>query len=107
MNVRLSAEERDAIKSRSRSAGLTMSDYIRKCALQSTNRPVIRTDAETLRKVYADLRKQGGLLNQIARELNTHHQPDQLETELSVALKSVSHAAEETARFLADARSSL
>lgn len=107
LNVRLTQEEHDAIRSRAESAGLGMSEYLRKRALQDDGRPIIRTDNEQLRSLYRNLRKAGGNLNQCARELNTHHRPERVIEELEDALAAVARASEEVSAFIADARNSI
>ena len=107
LNVRLTEAERAAIAQRAASAGLTISDYARKCALQDKDRPVIRTDAETLKKLYVNLRRAGANLNQCARELHTHHRPNQVEQELTIAFAALTHATTEISQFIADARNSI
>lgn len=107
LNIRLNESEHSAIARRSASAGLTISDYVRKCALQDQNRPIIRTDAETLKKLYANLRRAGSNLNQCARELNTRHNQNQVEEELSLVFASVAFAASDVSKFIADTRNSI
>lgn len=107
LNVRLTEAERAAIAKRAVSAGLTISDYARRCALQDQDRPVIRTDAELLKKLYANLRRAGVNLNQCTRELNTHHRPNQVEQELSLAFSALARASSDVSQFIADARRSI
>ena len=107
LNVRLSKEEHAAIVRRASGAGLTVSEYMRRSALQDADRPTIRTDAEKLQALYRNLRKAGGNLNQIARELNTRHRPAELETEMLIAFRSISRASDELSAFIRDARNSI
>lgn len=107
LNVRVSRDEHELITARAASAGLSVSDYVRKCALQDSGRPIIRTDAETLARLYANLRRAGGNLNQCAYELNKRHKPNEVEIELEQAFKAVAHASEDVSAFLADARNSI
>lgn len=107
LNVRLSPEEHAAIAWRASGAGLTVSEYIRRSALQDTDRPIIRTDAEKLQALYRNLRKAGGNLNQVARELNTHHRPAELEAEMLIAFRSISRASDELSAFIHAARNSI
>ena len=107
LNVRLTAEEHARIGQRASAAGLTVSEYMRRAALQDGDRPVIRTDAERLRAVYRNLRHAGANLNQCARELNTHHRPNRIEKELAIAFSSVATASDEVAAFIRDARNSI
>ena len=55
-------------------------------------------------KARADLRRAGGLLNQVARELNTRHRPNQVETALEHALRTVARASEDVSKLISDAR---
>lgn len=107
LNVRLSPEEHAAIARRASDAGLTVSEYIRRSALQDTDRPIIRTDAEKLQALYRNLRRAGGNLNQIARELNARHKPNEFESEILIAFRSISRASDELSAFIHDARNSI
>lgn len=107
LNVRLSAEEHADIVRRASGAGLTVSEYMRRSALQDTDRPIIRTDPERLQALYRNLRKAGGNLNQVARELNTHHRPAELEAEMLIAFRSISRASDELSAFIHAARNSI
>lgn len=104
LNIRISREEHREIRRRAQEAGMNASAFIRKRALSDDNRPVIRADARVLQTIYRDLRHAGGNLNQCARELNTHHRPNQIEEELSHAFKAVEQATELVAEFIADIR---
>lgn len=107
MEVRLTEAERSEIFRRAASAGATASDYMRKRALQDDGRPIIRTDAETLRRIYVNIKRAGGLLNQVARVLNTTRSPVDVEVELRAALGAVEASSIEVSEFLADARNSM
>lgn len=107
LNVRVAVGEHDVIAQRAASAGLSISDYMRRCALQDSSRPVIRTDAEALKKVYVNLRRAGANLNQCARELNTHHRPNHIEQELALAFSAIARASEDVSQFISDARNSI
>ena len=107
LNVRLSTEEHAAIARRASCAGLTVSEYMRRSALQDTDRPIIKTDAEKLQALYRNLRKAGGNLNQIARELNARHKPNELESEMLIAFRSIARASDELSAFIRDARNSI
>ena len=123
LNARLSPEEHAAIARRASGAGLTVSGYMRRSALLDTDRPIIRTDAEQLhldtdrpiirtdaeqlQALYRNLRKAGGNLNQIARELNTHHRPAELQAEMLIAFRSISRASDEVSAFISDARNGI
>ena len=107
LNIRLTAGEREAIRLRASQAGLSVSEYIRASALRDDSRPVIRTDAAALKKIYADLRRAGSNLNQCARELNTHHRPANVERELELAFCAIAKASEDVSAFIAETRKSI
>lgn len=107
MELRLTEAERGEIFRRATSAGATASDYMRNRALQDDDRPTIRTDAETLQRIYVNIKRAGGLLNQVARILNTTRSPVDVEVELRAALRAVEASSIEVSKFLADARNSL
>ena len=107
LNVRLTAEEHAHIGQCASAAGLTVSEYVRRAALNDGNRPIIRADAESLQALLRNLKRTGGSLNQCARELNTHHKPDRVENELAIAFSAVAAASDEVAAFIRDARNSI
>lgn len=107
MEVRLTEAERDEIFRRAASAGVTASEYVRRRALQDDGRPVIKIDAETLRRTYINFKRAGGLLNQVVRVLNTTRSPINVEIELRAALRAVEASSIEVSEFLADARNSI
>lgn len=107
MEVRLTEAERGEIFRRAASAGATASDYMRKRALQDDGRPVIRVDADTLRRTFVNIKRAGGLLNQVARVLNTTRSPIDVEVELRAAMRAVEASSIEVSEFLADARNSM
>lgn len=107
MEVRLTEAERDEIFRRAASVGVTASDYVRRRALQDDDSPVIRVDAEILQRTYMNIKRAGGLLNQVARVLNTTRSPVDVEIELRAALRAVEASSVEVSEFLADARNSL
>ena len=100
LNVRVAVGEHDAIAQRAASAGLSISDYMRRCALQDSSRPVIRADAEALKKVYVNLRGAGA-------NMNTHHRPNHIEQELALAFSAIARASEDVSQFISDARNSI
>lgn len=106
LGVRLSRAEHHAISQRAKAAGLSISEYVRiRCAADRTG-PTIVTDVEALRKIHVDLRRIGGNLNQVARELNTHHRPNDVENSLRMALSAVAQSSEDVSAFISDARRS-
>lgn len=107
LNVRLTKQEHATVLLRAKKAGLTASEYVRRAALQDTDRPIIRTDVDLLQDIYRNLRRAGSNLNQCARELNTHHKPNSIEDQLEHALELTAIASEEVAGFIKDARESI
>ena len=76
LKIRVSPEERDAVKATADEAGLTVSDYIR---MRLARQRVRQTAAE--RDVLTHLARIGSNINQIARWANTHaNQINALET---------------------------
>ena len=66
MLIRLSTDERTIIKERAASCAVTVSEYVRRCALE---RPLTaRIDIEAL----AELRRQGGLIKHLASGDSSH-----------------------------------
>ncbi len=74
LNLRVSVNERTAIHQLASENGLSTSEYIRKCILQNNDRPVIQTDVNTLKELYANQRRIGGLLNQLLKHANSRRQ---------------------------------
>lgn len=104
LNLRISAEERAAIERRASEAGISISAYLRRCALRDEGVPVIRIDSDTMKRIYLNLRKCGGNLNQCARELNSRHRPNQIEKELEIAFREVAKASQSVSKMIAAAR---
>ena len=107
LNIRLAESELASIKGRARSAGVSVSAYVRTRALNDRDRPIVRADSDTLKKLYRDLRHAGGNLNQCAHELNINHRPSQVEGRLADALEAVKAASDAVSDFLAETRSSI
>lgn len=107
LNLRISSEERAAIERRASETGVSVSAYLRRCALREEGSPVIRIDSETLKRIYVNLRRCGGNLNQCAREFNTRHRPDQIEKELEIAFREVAEASRSVSEMIAAARESV
>lgn len=106
--VRLSKEEKAVIANRARKLDLSMSEYVRRCALRNDSRPVVEVDASMLRQIHANLKRAGSNLNQISRWLNSHrNQPGQFEEPLVEALAETSQAASDVAAFIADVKKSI
>ena len=107
LNVRLSPGEQAAIERRARAEGMTISEFVRRNALQDVDRPVVRVDGQTLKLLYGNLRRAGGNLNQCSKELHVHHDPCRIERELKAAFRSVERASDELAGFISDIRKML
>lgn len=71
VHLRLTADEAARMRARSEASGLGLSAYIRRIAL-SGGAPAPVADASELRPLYAELRRCGSNVNQIARALNTY-----------------------------------
>jgi hypothetical protein len=105
LKIRLTSPESTTLKARARAAGLTRSEYIRRVAIKGRKLQPVSIDADSLRQIYAELRRQGGNINQIARELNTHHQLDSsVSRHIDSTLAQQERAALLLAELLSDAR---
>lgn len=104
LGVRLSQADRAAIKARADGAGLTVSEFVRRRCTEDRDGPVVKVDTAELKKTHADLRRAGGLLNQVARELNARHRPDRVEAALERSLEAVATASEDVSKLISDAR---
>lgn len=71
VHLRLTANEAARMRERAEASGLWLSAYIRRAAL-SGGVPAPAADARELRPLYAELRRCGSNVNQIARALNTY-----------------------------------
>lgn len=107
LGIRLSRAELAAINARAKASGHTVSDYVRIRCTEDRDGPRIVTDVDELRRLYVGLRKAGGNLNQVARELNSRHRPDEARGRLTEALEAVARASEDISRFISDARRSV
>lgn len=84
-----------------------VSEYVRRRSLSDHDGPTVVADVETLQAIYRLTRRTGGNLNQIARELNTRHRPDQIEEEIHDALSSARQASDDISAFIQAARDSV
>ena len=107
LNIRLEQAELDRIRHRAVQAGVSVSEYVRCRCLSEDERPCIIVDAEELRSLHVLLKRTGNNLNQVARELNTHHKPGLIENLMQTALLETANASEEVALFLAAVRQSI
>ena len=108
INVRLSQSDRKAIASAAKACGVSMSDFVRYRCLEDDDRPRIVVDTETLKSLYRDQRRIGGLLNQLLRHANTRRQdlPD-LAEQTSQALEQLGQTTEQISKLIEDARASI
>ena len=102
----MSEAEHAAIAAKAAMAGMTISGFVRRRALQGSESPnAVVVDTKELQRIYRDLRRVGGNLNQVCRWLNTHSSSSQvLEDELRKALATTSEASEEVTSFISLAR---
>lgn len=103
VNLRLSESEAKAIRNRSQASGLSLSAYMRRCAL-SDNVPSPVADARDLKPFYTELRRCGNNVNQIARALNARGANGVSSAEISTALASLEAAADAIAKALSKSR---
>lgn len=68
--VRVTARERNAIRKRAKASGLGVSAYIRRQALAEGRVPSV-WDSGALSPLYAEMRRVGNNVNQLARSVNT------------------------------------
>lgn len=104
INLRLTEAERTEIIRRASRAGLSISEYLRRCALRDRNGPTIDVSTDHLKQLHTDLKRAGNLCNQIARELNTNHRPDAVIEDTNRAMQSLERATDEIVRLIAEAR---
>lgn len=101
INLRLSESEAKAIRNRAQASGLSLSAYMRRCAL-SGNAPSPVLDARELKPLYTELRRCGNNVNQIARALNARGVGGASSAEVSKALTALEGAADAVAKVLSE-----
>ena len=107
-NSRLTAEDHRALADMAGACGLTISDYVRCRCLEDDGRPRIVVDSETLKALYRDQRRIGGLLNQLLRHANTRHQDfPGLAAQTQQALEELGSTTQQISELIADARASV
>lgn len=104
--IHLRISERDAalMRERAQAAGLGLSAYIRWCALSGCA-PAPAADARELRPIYAELRRCGNNINQVARAFNTYGIGGAPAADVARAVAELERAAEAVAAALEAARS--
>lgn len=71
IHLRISESDAALMRERAQAAGLGLSAYVRRCALDG-GAPAPAADARELRPIYAELRRCGNNINQVARAFNTY-----------------------------------
>ena len=107
LNIRLDTDELKYIKHRAALAGMTTSEFVRRRCLGSDSRSIVNVDVEELRAIHVQLRRTGNNLNQIARELNTRHKPEEIESLIHEALRRTAEASTQIAQFIVEIRQSV
>lgn len=107
LNIRLEEADLARIRQSARLSGVSVSEYVRRRCLDDGGRPRIIVDTSELRAIHVQLRRNGNNLNQIARELNTRHKPNDVEELLRGTLRQTAAASEEATLLLAQARQSI
>lgn len=103
INVRLTPEERAAIEARSSSFGMPPSTFMREAALLCREKPVRVASPEELAEIRTLLKRQGGLLNQLMRVINTYGLEKTELPAVMQAVGNVSDAASNISKLLAAA----
>lgn len=102
INLRLSESEAEAIRNRAQASGLSLSAYMRRCALSGA--PSLVLDTRELKPFYTELRRCGNNVNQIARALNARGVGGASSAEVSKALTALEGAADAVAKVLSESR---
>jgi hypothetical protein len=107
LNVRMSEHDYKALARMARASGLTISDFVRFRCLEDDGRPRIVVDAETLKALYANERRIGGLLNQLLRHANARHQDfPELAGQAQAVLAQLEESTRQVSELIAEARAS-
>lgn len=105
LNVRMSQSDYEALARAAGASGLTISDLVRFRCLEDDGRPRIVVDAETLKRLYANERRIGGLLNQLLRHANARHQDfPELAGQAQSVLAQLEETSKELSELIAEAR---
>lgn len=104
LNVKLSSREAEAIRARAKARGVTVSAYVCRAALADGPTPAPAADAGQLRDLYAELRRIGNNLNQIARAMNKYGLDGASPAAVRSSLAALDRATGEVADALAEAR---
>lgn len=107
LNVRMTQSDYEALACAAGACGLSISDFVRLRCLEDDGRPRIAVDAETLKALYADERRVGGLLNQLLRHANARNQDfPALVGEVQTTLSQLQKSCTEISELIAEARAS-
>lgn len=107
LNVRMSNSDYEALARMAKASGLTISDFVRFRCLEDDGRPRIVVDANTLRALYSNERRIGGLLNQLLRHANSRHQDfPELAAQAHAALAQLEESTKQVSELIAEARTS-
>lgn len=107
LNVRVTPAQHVEVARRAALAGLSVSEYVRRRSLSDADAPQIVADVATLRALHANLKRAGGNLNQVARELSTRHRHDELAPAIESSAHAVADAASEVSGFIASVANSI
>ncbi len=83
MLIKLLSQEKEIIRHQAHTAGLTVSEYMRRCAL---NRPI---RSQVSREVAAELSKLFGLQKHLLMEIKNHPYEEELRSELNAMLSKL------------------
>lgn len=101
--LRLTEAEAGRIRERAEASGLSAAAYIRRAAL-SGGEPTPVADVRELRPLYAELRRCGSNVNQIARALNTYGAVGAGGAAVAASLAALERACDAVAEAMAAAR---
>lgn len=104
VHIRLTEGEAARVRERAAAAGMCLSAYVRRAAL-SGDRPPPAVDARELRPIYAELRRCGSNVNQIARVLNAYGAKGVSGAAVSSALAALERACDAVTGAMRAARS--
>lgn len=107
LGIRLEPSELELIKKSAAMANMGISEYVRKSCLRKKDSPTIIVDGQELRALYRQVRAAGNNLNQIAHDLNTHHDSSRVDGLMTRTFTELENACEEVSRFIASVRSSV
>lgn len=101
--LRLTEAEAERIRDRAEASGLSAAAFIRRAALTG-GEPAPIADARELRPLYAELRRCGSNVNQIARALNTYGADGAGDAAVASALAALERACDAVTDAMRSAR---